>query len=63
MPAPKIRISPDGYAAQRFEQDFNGHGHWLLTYMDEGNNLAVRALTDDEVSAWPEMCAPVGHPD
>jgi hypothetical protein len=51
-----VRIDPaTGYVAQKFPRDFNGHGSWLLTYIDDNDNLAVRALSDDEVRDWPEL--------
>lgn len=70
MADPKVstpaRRNPDGYVAQRFPRDFNGHGHWLLTYLDEGGNLAVQVFTDDDVADWSRLSDVVpgeGDPD
>lgn len=51
----EARRAPDGYVAQRFPQDFNGHGRWLLAYWQEDVGLAVRVVPDDEVAGWPEL--------
>jgi hypothetical protein len=47
------RLSPAGYVAQRMDQDFNGYGHWLLTYYDDTTDLLVmHALSDEDVADW-----------
>jgi hypothetical protein len=47
--------SPDGFVAQRFPHDFNDHGHWLLTYWQEGVGLAVETFNDEQVVDWPAL--------
>jgi hypothetical protein len=43
--------SPDGFVAQRFAQDSNGHGHWLVARIGPGG-LEVEALNDEQVADW-----------
>lgn len=53
LPSREARISPTGFIAQRFpEQNFNGHGHWILTYWTREAGLNVQALSDAQVSDW-----------
>jgi hypothetical protein len=50
----QARVSPKGFVAQRMPIDFNGHGHWFLPGVRNGE-LVVSALTDDEVKGWPAL--------
>lgn len=50
----QVRVSPNGFVAQRMPISFNDKGHWLLTYVQDGQ-LAVAVYTDDEVSDWPRL--------
>jgi hypothetical protein len=55
------RVNPDGFVAQRFAQDFNGHGHWVLTYFDiQVGGLTVKVLDDEAVADWTELVSQVG---
>ena len=55
------RVNPDGFVAQRFAQDFNGHGHWVLTYLDvQVGGLTVKILDDEAVADWTELVPRVG---
>jgi hypothetical protein len=49
------RRSPDGYVAQRMPIDINGHGHWLLTGLNEHGQVDLQVLADDEVADWPPL--------
>jgi hypothetical protein len=50
------RMSPDGFVAQRFpEQNFNGHGHWVLTYLQENVGLTVQIFSDEQVADWSPL--------
>jgi hypothetical protein len=48
-----VRMSPEGYAAQRLDVSLNNRGHWLLTYWSEESGVMLQILTDDQVSEWP----------
>lgn len=50
----QARVDPDGFVAQRFDRDFNGHGNWILTYLTE-QGVEIRVLNDDEVASWPQL--------
>lgn len=49
------RLSPEGFVAQRFPQDFNGHGHWIVTSCSDETQLQVTVKSDDEVADWPVL--------
>jgi hypothetical protein len=54
----RARVNPEGFVAQRFDRDFNGHGNWVLTHIAKGA-LAIQVFTDEEVADWaPLMCTP-----
>lgn len=59
----QARVDPEGFVAQRFEHDFNDHGHWVLTYLDDSvGGLTVRILDDAAVADWPELVPRTGQP-
>jgi hypothetical protein len=52
-PPRQVKLSPDGFVAQRFpETNFNGQGHWILTYLDPDNGLTVQIFSDEQVADW-----------
>lgn len=51
----QARVSPDGFVAQRFPDDFNGHGNWVVTYTNDEGGITVRVVKDDEVADWPRL--------
>ncbi len=50
----QARVNPDGFVAERFDHDFNGHGHWVLTYFDDVAGLTVKVFDDAAVADWRE---------
>lgn len=50
----QVRVNPDGYVAQRFNWDFNGAGHWVLTFFAD-SGLQVKVLADEDVADWSEL--------
>lgn len=53
----QVRVSPDGFVAQRFDRDFNGAGNWVLTYLSD-HGIEVKVLNDIAVADWPRLEVP-----
>jgi hypothetical protein len=52
----EARMSPDGFVAQRFpEQNFNGQGHWILTFWTLEAGLTLQIFSDEQVADWPPL--------
>lgn len=56
----EARLSPEGFVAQRFPQDFNGHGHWIVTSYSDETQLQLTVKSDDEVKDWSVLVAAHG---
>lgn len=48
------RVNPDGFVAQRFDDEFNGRGNWLLMSVVNGN-LQASVHTDEDVRSWAQL--------
>lgn len=51
---PQVRLSPNGYVAQRLGCYLDGRGPWVLLYLLDGQ-LQVRGFGDVDVADWPEL--------
>jgi hypothetical protein len=49
------RLSPDGFVAQWFPENFNNHGHWVVTSWAEDTGLTLAVKSDTDVEEWPEL--------
>lgn len=56
----EARLSPEGFVAQRFPQNFNGHGHWIVTSYSDETQLQLTVKSDDEVKDWSVLVAAHG---
>jgi hypothetical protein len=52
----EARMSPDGFVAQCFpEHNFNGQGHWILTFWTAEAGLTVQIFSDEQVADWSPL--------
>jgi hypothetical protein len=51
----EARLSPRGFVAQRLEENINGKGRWVETFVIDGSSLLNLEVFNDEVADWPRL--------
>jgi len=60
MSSPKVKLSPEGWAAVRLDRiaDDGGRRPWIAVGANPAHMVDLRALSDEDVQGWPDYLQP-----